>query len=131
MIRYPTVLVIEDDPLVRFSITAYLEDSGFPCLEAEDGAQGLEMFQRGNIEIVVADLRMPRLDGFGVLAGLKTTSPGTPVILLTGLAEGDVAEAARAAGARLCLTKPLVDMEGLVAAILSLCPSVDSQGDVS
>lgn len=120
MVSPPRILVIEDEPLVRFSLTAFLEDSGFACTEAADGAAGLEAFGRVHPDLVLTDLRMPRLDGFGVLAALRIRSPETPIVVLTGSGDASAAEDVVAQGARACLFKPLYNMETLVETLRSL-----------
>ena len=120
MANPPVVLVIEDEALVRFSLTSYLEDSGFICLEAADGQEGLDVFGRSHPDLVLTDLRMPRLDGFGVLATLRDRSPGTPVIVLSGTGDNTAADDAMALGARICLFKPLYDMTLLTDTIRSI-----------
>ena len=112
-----TVLVIDDDPFNRFNLTACLEDAGYRCLEAGTGAEGLALLARERAEVVITDLRMPGMDGLGVLAALGACSPGTPVIMLTGTGEGVDAQRALEAGARACLFKPLTRLETLLEAI--------------
>lgn len=109
-----TLLVIDDDPMLRFTVSAYLEDSGFLCLEAASGLEGLELFGRHPVDLVVTDLRMPGLDGLEVLTRLKASSPGTPVVVLTGATDAVDAEEALALGAAACLTKPVANLELLV-----------------
>ncbi len=118
-----TILVIDDEPLVRFSITAYLEDSGYTCMEAQDGQEGLEVFAKFNPDIVVTDLRMPRLDGFEVVKALQKMSPATPVIIITGTGDLEAADQVKALGARDCLFKPLAEMALLLTAIRALTDS--------
>ena len=113
----PSILIIEDDPFNRFTLTAYLEDCGYACLEAGDGLEGLAAFRVGRVDVVVTDLRMPGLDGLGVIAAVKAERPATPVILLTATQDSMDAESARQAGASACLFKPLTRMEALVEAI--------------
>ncbi len=113
-----TVLVIEDDPRFRLTLTAYLEDSGFTVLEAADGLEGMEIFTRARPEIVLTDLRKPRLDGCGVIAAVKAQSPATPVIAFTGTRDPQAEENALRLGAWGCLLKPLVDLSVLEAAVV-------------
>jgi len=112
-----TVLVIEDDPQYRLTLTAYLEDSGYTVLEAANGLEGLEVFNRARPDIVLADLRMPKLDGLGVIAAVKARSPATPVIAITGTRDLLAEEDALGLGAWSCLFKPIEDLRDLDAAI--------------
>ncbi len=105
-----TVLIIEDDPRFRMTLAAYLEDSGYAVLEAGDGLEGLEVFARMRPEIVLTDLRMPKLDGLGVITALKAESPATPVIAFTGTGDTAAADNAIRLGAWGCLLKPIEDL---------------------
>jgi len=111
------LLIIDDDSIVRHNVVAYLEDSGFDILEADEGAQGLELFYSQCPDVVLTDLRMPTKDGLQVLEEVHQCSPDTPVIVMSGVGViGDVVKALRL-GASDFLIKPLVDMEVLVHAV--------------
>jgi CheY-like chemotaxis protein len=112
------VLVIEDDLQFRLTLTAYLEDSGYTVLEAADGLEGLEVFTRARPDIVLTDLRMPKLDGLGVIAAVKARSPSTPVIAFTGTRDPLAEENALRLGAWGCLLKPMEDLSVLEAAVM-------------
>ena len=117
MTKPTSILIIEDDAAVRLTLTAYLEDSGYLVFEAADGVEGMEVFRRERPAVVVTDLRMPRLDGRGVIALLKLESPGTPVLVITGTGTEDAHKEAVQLGARGCLKKPIDDLAVLVAKI--------------
>jgi CheY-like chemotaxis protein len=118
MNRARTVLVIEDDPQFRMTLAAYLEDSGYTVLEASDGLEGLEVFDRARPDIVLTDLRMPKLDGLGVIAAVKARSPSTPVIAFTGTRDPLAGENALRLGAWGCLFKPIEDLSALESALV-------------
>jgi len=111
------VLVIEDDPQFRMTMTAYLEDSGFTILEAADGIEGMAMFEANIPDIVLTDLRMPQMDGFGVITAVKKKNPDTPVIAFTGTSDPSAADNAIRLGASVCLFKPIEDLSQLEDAI--------------
>ena len=69
------ILTIEDEPMVRRTLAAYLRKSGFTVHEAGDGAEGLALFERERPDLVLVDLRMPGMDGFAVLEALSAQSP--------------------------------------------------------
>ncbi|MBN1774795.1 MAG: sigma-54-dependent Fis family transcriptional regulator, partial [Deltaproteobacteria bacterium] len=73
----PVVLVVDDEPGVRYTLRAILEDQGWTAEEAADGLEALERVRRGGIDLVLTDLRMPRLDGMQLLAELAAL-PGAP-----------------------------------------------------
>lgn len=84
--RPTLVLVADDDPLIRLLAQTVLEADGMESLEAEDGIEALRRIEeRRDVDVVVLDLDMPRLDGHGVLARLKrdVRTAGLPVIVLT------------------------------------------------
>lgn len=112
-----SVLVIDDDPDILLTLTAYLEDSGYVVYAAMDGEEGLEIFARSHPDVVVTDLRMPKRDGFEVIAAITAESPTTAVIALTGTGECHVSEQVAKLGAWCCLYKPLTDLNDLVVAI--------------
>ena len=103
-----TILVVDDDPMVRKLITATLEDvGGFRLREAGDGEEALATAVAESPEIVLLDVAMPRLDGVETCRRLRS-DPATAdatIVMLTGMPGIDEDRAA-AAGADLFLTKP-------------------------
>ncbi len=111
------LLVVDDETIVRQSIVAYLEDSGFDVIEANNGRLGLELFKKYNPDLVVTDLKMPQMDGLELLGEIHKIDLDIPVIVVSGAGVmGDVVEALRL-GACDYMFKPLVDMEMLVHTI--------------
>jgi len=112
-----TLLIIDDDTIVRQSVVAYLEDSGFEVHECADGPSGLVAFRDIEPDLVLTDLRMPGMDGLQVLREIHEESPDAPVIVISGAGVmGDVVEALRL-GASDYMIKPIVDMEMLVHSV--------------
>lgn len=112
-----TVLVIDDDTIVRESILAYLKASGFNILEAENGKQGLAIFREQSPDLILCDLRMPIMDGLTMLRNVRSESLETPFIVVSGAGiMADVVEALRL-GASDFIIKPIVDLEVLEYAI--------------
>jgi phosphoserine phosphatase RsbU/P len=105
-----TLLIIDDDDIVRASLAAYLEDSGFNVLQANNGLQGLEVFEREQPDLLICDLRMPQVDGLELLRKLTTLGVQTPIIVVSGAGVmSDAVEALRL-GAADYLIKPLEDL---------------------
>jgi CheY-like chemotaxis protein len=102
------VLVIDDEPDVRWLIRVSLERAGHEVLVAEDGLRGVAVAMKQRPEAIVLDLMMPVMDGYGVLAELakdpRTTA--VPVLVLSARAIPEEAERATKAGARRFLEKP-------------------------
>ncbi|KMM16846.1 chemotaxis protein CheY, partial [Synechococcus sp. GFB01] len=79
------LLVVDDEPGLRSALTAYLEDEGFAVTTANDGEEGFAKAQELLPDLVISDVMMPRLDGYGLLRRLRDDERlgGTPVIFLT------------------------------------------------
>lgn len=113
-----TLLIIDDDEVVRLSLADYLEDSGFTVLQASNGMQGLQVFEREQLDLIICDLRMPQLDGLSLLRRISEMSLDTPVIVLSGAGVmSDVVEALRL-GAADYLIKPLEDLAVLEHSVI-------------
>jgi PAS domain S-box-containing protein len=106
-----TVLVIDDERIVRTSLAVYLEDTGYRVLEAGNGLEGIKLCRTESPDIVFTDLRMPGLDGFGVVERLSIEFPETPVVVISGA--GNISEAVQALrlGAWDYITKPIEDLD--------------------
>jgi CheY-like chemotaxis protein len=88
-----TVLVVEDDPALRTLMVRTLSAKGYRTLEASDGIEALERLAADpDIELVVTDIVMPRMNGVELMQALSTTAPDLPVILMSGYATGALAE---------------------------------------
>lgn len=111
------ILTIEDEPAIRGGIVAYLEDSGFEMLEADDGPAGIETFRRERPDAVLCDLRLPGIDGLEVLSTITEESPETPVIVVSGVSQLSYAVQALKRGAWDYVTKPIPDMGVLESAV--------------
>ena len=105
-----TLLIIDDDDVVRESLAAYLEDSGFHVLQAGNGVQGLETFVREKPELIICDLRMPQIGGLELIRQVAERSPETPVIVVSGAGVMNDAVEALRLGAADYLIKPLEDL---------------------
>lgn len=115
--KNPVVLTIDDDQAVRESLANFLEDFGYNVLQAEDGEHGLEVFAAEHPDLILVDLRMPRMDGLQVLAKVQKLSPQTPVMVVSGAGDiRDVVEALRR-GAWDYLVKPIQDMNILLHSV--------------
>lgn len=119
------ILTIEDEPLIRDAIVAYLQDSGFDMLDARDGPAGLELFRSERPDVVLCDLRLPGVDGLEVLSAITAESPETPVIIVSGVSQLHYAVEALKRGAWDYVTKPIQDMEVLESAVRRVLERVD------
>jgi DNA-binding NtrC family response regulator len=100
------ILVVEDDPGLRFTLTDNLEEAGFSVTAADDGEEAIRLLGTDTFDIVVTDLRLPGKDGLEVLRETKTKTPPPSVITITGHGSIESAVAAIKLGAEDYLTKP-------------------------
>jgi len=100
-----TVLVVEDEAIIRMSVVASLEDAGFAVLEAQNSAEALErLAQHAEIDILLTDIRMPgRMNGLALVTQVHRDYPAIPAIVMSG---NSTAEDARQAGASDFISKP-------------------------
>ena len=107
--RKPTILLIDDSINVRRLLALTLEKAGYQVAQAKDGQDALDKLIAGlEVEAVVCDVEMPRLDGYGFLAKLKTESehPHLPVAMLTSRSSQKHRQLALNLGAAAYFTKP-------------------------
>ena len=102
-----TLLVIDDEKNIREGLAADFEMDGYDVKIAANGDEGLEFLSKGDIDLVITDLRMPGTSGEDVLKKVTREMPGIPVIVLTGHGSIDAAVSAMQNGAYDFLTKPL------------------------
>src|SRR5574341_1412318 len=107
-----TVLVVDDEHLIRWSLEQQLRREGYSVLLAETGAEALHKAQAERLDLVLLDVRLPDADGLEILERLRVANPETPVIMIT--AHGGVESAVRAMklGAHDYVIKPF-DVEEL------------------
>jgi len=108
-----SVLIIDDDPALRRSIVAYLQDSGYQVHEADGGHEGLRLFAKLKPDLVLTDLMMPELDGLGVVTAIRQTAPDTPVVIISGNGSVSYAIETVRQGAWDYITKPIHDFTSL------------------
>jgi len=118
------VLVVDDEPSLRAAYCRILQASGHSTVSARDGQEALAMLAEHTIWLVLADLRMPRLDGLGLLREVKRRAPVTQVVLISGYATMDSAIEAMRLGASDYLLKPF-SADALEAIVRRLKPSHD------
>jgi CheY-like chemotaxis protein len=109
----PLIVVMDDDASTRVLVSAVLRKEGYDVLAAEDGAIGLALIREHKPDLVVSDVQMPNLDGFGVLEAVRAdeTITTTPIILLTSLQDRAHMRQGMTTGADDYLTKPFAPQE--------------------
>jgi two-component system, response regulator PdtaR len=110
------VLVVEDEALIRLDLTEMLTEEGYVVAgEAADGEQALELARTLHPDLVIMDIKMPKVDGITAATGIVEERIA-PVVMLTAFSQRDLIEQARDAGAMAYLVKPFARHE-LVPAI--------------
>jgi two-component system chemotaxis response regulator CheY len=121
----PTILIVDDSPLIRSVIKIYLRDSPYEFLEASDGQRALSVLEQVEVDLVIVDFNMPVMNGLVFLEKVRGADAPkvrtVPVIFLTGDSDPDLVERAIGAGADAFLTKP-VTSAGLLETVRRLLP---------
>jgi DNA-binding response OmpR family regulator len=124
-----TIVVIEDDPVIRDRVIKGLGFNGYKVQGAENGAVGVGMVRALKADLVICDMLMPELNGFGTLVLLKEHPDTTdiPVIVLSALGEASTREFAQKWGVRTYMTKPfmLADLVEEIEKLLNRTPAND------
>src|ERR1700728_772820 len=93
------VLIVDDEPNLRKILSAQLSRDGYDVLTADDGEQGLSILKEHHIDLVVTDLKMPKVDGMTLLRGPHAQSPYLPLVMITAHGTSDTALEALKIGA--------------------------------
>ena len=118
------VLTVDDSRTIRNMLLVTLNNAGFETIQAEDGVEGLEVLENANPDVIVTDINMPRLDGFGFIEGVRRNEKyrAIPILVLTTESDADIKAQAKAAGATGWLTKPF-DPDQLVRIVKKVLAS--------
>jgi putative two-component system response regulator len=119
------ILIIDDEAVLRQSLCYFLEDREYNVQAADDGQTGLELMAEYSFDLVITDLRMPRVDGMEILDYMKEHLPETPVIVISGANRMDDAIQALRRGAWDFLTKPIHDLTILEYTVKSVIEKAD------
>lgn len=116
------ILVVDDDQQVRVMLRRTLERQGYSVLVADDGLQAVEMFQPGEVSLVITDIVMPEKEGIETIMDLQAKDPHVNIIAISGggrINPEDYLNWVRRFGVEYTFTKP-VDKEELLAAVAKL-----------
>jgi CheY-like chemotaxis protein len=109
-----TILVVDDDPGVRFALTEVLRDRGHRVIAASSGLEALGMLD--GVDVVVTDLVMPGIDGLELVSRIAARAPALPVLLVTAQGSEQMVRIAERRGACGCVRKPF-DIDEIVSAV--------------
>jgi two-component system chemotaxis response regulator CheY len=103
-----SILTVDDSQTMRDMLLLALEDAGFRVVQAGDGVEGLEVLRTETPDVIITDINMPRMDGFGFIEEVRRhpNHRATPILVLTTESEPDRKERARRAGATGWIVKP-------------------------
>lgn len=113
------ILIIDDEEEIRKTIRLQLEGTAFDILEAEDGEEGIHILDNENIleiDVIICDVRMPKINGVEAVAYFRQEYPSIPVIVLTGYPDVKLAVDFMKEGVAEYLVKP-VEKKQLLAAV--------------
>ena len=117
------ILTVDDSRTMRDMLRMALSGAGFEVVQAVDGVDGLDVLERESPDLVITDINMPKLDGFGFIEGARRTERFRvlPILVLTTESDPEKKQRARSAGATGWIVKPfdpvkLVDVIRRVAA---------------
>jgi CheY-like chemotaxis protein len=122
-----TILLVDDSRVSREVLKVFLIGRNVTVLEAVDGFAAMKLVHEHHPDLIVADLRMPKLDGCGLCEAIRgdARTRGTPVLILTGTADAETVARCRAAGALEVLTKP-IQPKALLEAVGRHLPSLSA-----
>jgi len=106
-----SVLVVDDEPIIRDLLAHILQREGFEVAVAANGVEAMDLMAQQKVSLVITDLMMPEMDGMELLVQVKDKFPGVRVILITGKRSEKAREDAIAAGADGYITKPFKNIE--------------------
>lgn len=114
------ILVVDDEDALRTVLTSELEGEGYQVASAVDGEEAIKILGTQVFDLILLDIKMPKVDGFEVLKFVKQTQPKTKVIMLTGFADLKNAIESKKLGAEDFVSKPydLVDLLTTVERVL-------------
>jgi DNA-binding NtrC family response regulator len=102
----PTVLVVDDEPLVRWSVSETLGESGYAVTQAGNALQAFEAVKATGADVVLLDVQLPDSNDLGVVSVMRRLSPATKIILMTSFGSDALNNEARSRGAFSVLDKP-------------------------
>ena len=103
-----TIMTVDDSPSMRMLLRSALTQLGYQVIEAEDGVHALERLEGAEPDLLITDINMPRLDGFGLIEKVRAKAEhrNLPILVLTTESSDEKKQRARAAGATGWIVKP-------------------------
>lgn len=133
MVPKGRVLVVDDEPAIRALVAKIVERAGHPVDTAKDGAEAIEMLETASYAVIVLDLMMPIVDGFGLIEHLKGRSGARPAIIVISAGDSSALRQLDGAMVHSIVRKPFdIDVLGdlVTAAANSVSSEQSGHGDV-
>lgn len=111
------ILIVDDEKVIRDSISLYFQSEGYRTESAENGAVALAMLGNKKFDVIISDIIMPEMDGVELLYEVRRQYPMTRVIIITGYVTLNNALACMRYGADTCLFKPIENIDNLRKAV--------------
>lgn len=117
------ILIVDDSKTMRDMVSHTLKGAGLDVTEAEDGVVALDALNGGRFDLIITDLNMPNLDGFGLIEKIRGQAQHqyTPILMLTTESDTQKKERGKALGATGWIVKPF-NPEKLVQVVGKVCP---------
>jgi signal transduction histidine kinase len=123
-----TLLYVEDDPATRMQVTRLLELSGYHCIVAENGREGLELYRQHTPDIVLTDILMPVMNGLEMARSIRAEFPETQFIIMTAFGETKYLLEAIDIGVSQFVSKP-VEFQKLLTAVARCVHTIKLKGE--
>lgn len=122
-----TFLVVEDEARIRELFTQFLKMKGYRVFEAKDGQEAMDVVRHQAFDLVIMDVKMPRLGGIDALQQIRSASPATKVLFITGFGLTDEIEAVLQEGSVECIRKPFT-FEQLITTVQRITGTASRPG---
>ena len=116
------IMVVDDDPAMRFTLQEILMDEGHEVISAEDGYQAIQRATEGSIYLIFMDIKMPGINGVEAFIEIKRILPNCTVVMMTGFSVEELVKEAIAEGVYTVLHKPIA-----VEQVLDLIPMLTAR----
>ncbi len=102
------ILIIDDEPLVRKSLSYHLKKAGFDIIEADSGASAINLVLEYDINLIICDLTLPDINGIELIKKIKNKKKQVPILVLSGCADDEIIDNVIRSGASGYLEKPFL-----------------------
>ena len=105
-VQQPKIMVVDDDPGIRLTLEGIIEEEGYDVVGAENGDQAVELARQSPFDLIFMDIKMPGMNGVDAYKEIKAVSPGSVVVMITGISVEELVNEALEEGAYAVIYKP-------------------------